>query len=249
MAYSLDALAAYQRRRWMQPNAHLYMRPDAHRFIRSDAARSMPNADRWRHPDEKLWNLHAAHQRRAKFAPEMGQRQPLAAELARLQAQHDALRGRFIAWKGELARTRALERAEAKRLKRRSDAAWDKFIAALSGTGTLAARRCTPRIMIPTSRACPPGIPTAVSGRAMAPKRCPRQEAQTIRASCRTQRPTTTGFRARVMRRTIPHDSVRREVALRLANRQQSRQNGRRLLRNEAISLKPLPNGWQQPSD
>ena len=62
----------------------------------------------------------------------MGERRSLAAELARLQAQHDALRGRFIAWKGELARTRARERADAERLKRRYDAAWDKFIAAFN---------------------------------------------------------------------------------------------------------------------
>ncbi len=159
MAYSLDALAAYQRRRWMQPNAHLYMRPDAHRFIRSDAARSMPNADRWRHPDEKLWNLHAAHQRRAKFAPEMGQRQPLAAELARLQAQHDALRGRFIAWKGELARTRALERAEAKRLKRRSDAAWDKFIAAFKRHWNACRKALHPSHYDPNQPRVPAGHP------------------------------------------------------------------------------------------
>lgn len=93
MAYSFDELAERERRRRMQPNAHLHVRPAAQRFLRPDAARFIPpGAKGWRHPDEKLWNFHGAHQRRTRCAPEMGQRQPFAAELARLQAQQDVMR-------------------------------------------------------------------------------------------------------------------------------------------------------------
>lgn len=57
MPYTLDDLAAHERRRWTKANAHLYVRHDAHRFRR-------PDAPGWSHPDEKLWNPYFRHRER-----------------------------------------------------------------------------------------------------------------------------------------------------------------------------------------
>ena len=133
MAYSFDELAERERRRWMKPNAHLWVCPDAHRFMRPDAARFIPlGAKGWRHPDEKLWNFVAAHYGRtiAMYARGTGANLSIAPELARLQAEQDAIRERVKAWRTEHAQKRARGREEAERLKRKSDAAWEKFIAA-----------------------------------------------------------------------------------------------------------------------
>ena len=55
MSHTFDDLIAYERRRWTQPNAHLYIRHDAHRFMRHDAHRFLrPDAPGWAHPDHKL---------------------------------------------------------------------------------------------------------------------------------------------------------------------------------------------------
>jgi hypothetical protein len=58
--------------------------------------------------------------------------QGFVAQLARLRVQQVSLRRAFIELKQQRQRERALERAEAERLKRRYDAAWDKFIAAFT---------------------------------------------------------------------------------------------------------------------
>lgn len=107
------------------------MRPDTYRFVWPDAERFN---DRWRHPDHKLWDHQAAYRQRATamVARGKGGSPSLSPELARLQAQQDAIRGYVKAWKDELAQKRARERLESERLKRKSDAAWEKFVGAFN---------------------------------------------------------------------------------------------------------------------
>ena len=131
MPYSFDELVAHQRRRWMRPDAHLFVRPDARGFADCDAARWR---ERLLHRDHKLWNFHAAHHRRTTRLRHWrgNRRAPPAADLRACKRSTIRSGMPSCELQQERRRKRALERAEAERLKRRYDAAWDKFIAAFN---------------------------------------------------------------------------------------------------------------------
>jgi hypothetical protein len=131
MSYTFEDLVAHERRRWMRPDAHLFVRPDARGSLDCDMARWR---ERLLHQDHKLWNFHVQTnaQRRSPEQATAIAGQGFAAELSRLQAQHDSIQRAFVELKQQRQRKRALERAETQRLKRRYGAAWDKFIAAFN---------------------------------------------------------------------------------------------------------------------
>lgn len=163
--------AERERRRWTRENAHLFIRHDAHRFMRPDAARFIrPDSPRvvhsggegWRHPDEKLWNFHVQANARRGFPAEQTtaiRGRGFTAGLARLQAQHDSLRRAFVELKHQRQRERALERTEAERLKRRYDAAWDKFIAAFTRHWDTCRKALHPSHFDPSQPRVPAGNP------------------------------------------------------------------------------------------
>jgi hypothetical protein len=166
MSLSFEDPAERDRRRWTRENAHLWMRPDAHRFMRPDAARFMrPDAERvvggevWRHPDEKFWEFQTAHEQRGTSAAARGSNRARAAELVRLQAEHDFFRRAVLQLQQERRRKLGLEQAEAERLKRKSDAAWEKFIDAFSRHWNACCKALHPSHYNPDQPRVPAGNP------------------------------------------------------------------------------------------
>ncbi|MFY9734041.1 MAG: hypothetical protein WAL02_02735 [Rhodoplanes sp.] len=85
--------------------------------------------------------------------------QGFVAQLARLQARHDSIRRAFVELKQQRQRERALERTEAERLKRRYDAAWDKFIAAFTRHWDTCRKALHPSHFDPSQPRVPAGNP------------------------------------------------------------------------------------------
>ena len=118
MPYTFEDLVAHERRRWMRPDAHLLARPDAGGSADCVAARWR---ERLLHRDHKLWNFHVqtAVQRRPPAEQTMAiGGQGFAAQLARLQAQHDSIRRAFVELQQQRRCKRILEQAPEMSLRR-----------------------------------------------------------------------------------------------------------------------------------